>query len=198
MKLLIFNILIISISFCDIPYKDSLKWNILQDDIVWIGYIIEDYPWCKSTTLLDFSVDEILSVIEDVNNYNKFFDTVSSSSIDTNNVVHIILNMPTLFSDRDYVVKYDKINEDQTIIYRFQSNEKYSKPELDNYVRLTNAAGEWRLDSLSNGITKVTYIWNGELSGKFPSWAYNRAWTKQGNEVLGNLKEVLESKGDSK
>jgi len=198
MKHLIFNISIISLLFCSIPYKDSLSWNVLQDDDIWVGYLQEEYPWCKSSIVLNYSVDEILLIVEDVNNYYKFFDTVSSSTKDQNNVVHIILNMPIPFADRDYVVKYDKIIEDKIIIFRFQSNKKYLKPVLEDYVRLSNAAGEWRLESLSEKITKVTYIWNGELSGNFPNWAYSRAWTKQGNEVLGNLKEILESKGVSK
>ena len=34
-------------------------------------------------------------------------NTVFSSTKDQNNVVHIILNMPIPFADRDYVVKYD-------------------------------------------------------------------------------------------
>ena len=67
----------------------------------------------------------------------------------------------------------------------------------DNYVRLINAAGQWRLKSINNKLTKVTYIWNGEMLGNFPSWGLKRAWLKQGNEVLGNLKET-DSKGLTK
>ena len=119
---LIFSILMICFIVCNIPYQDSLNWNILQDDDIWIGYIEEKYPWCKSSIILDYSIDEILIVVEDVNNYYKYFDTVSSSTKDENNIVHIILNMPIPFDDRDYVVKYDKIIEDNTIIFRFESN----------------------------------------------------------------------------
>ena len=36
------------------------------------------------------------------------------------------------------------------------------------------------------------------MLGNFPSWGLKRAWLKQGNEVLGNLKETLESKGANK
>tara|TARA_B100000029_G_scaffold511657_1_gene606279 strand:- start:681 stop:1289 length:609 start_codon:yes stop_codon:yes gene_type:complete len=197
-KRLIFKTIMISSIICNIPFQDTLNWNILQDDDIWIGYIEQDYPWCKSSILLNYSIDEILLIVEDVDNYYRYFDTVFSSTKDQNNVVHIILNMPIPFADRDYVVKYNKITEGNTIIFRFQSNEKFLKPVLENYVRLPNAAGEWRLESLGEKITKVTYIWNGELSGNFPNWAYSRAWTKQGNEVLGNLKKILESKGVSK
>ena len=62
-------------------------------------------------------------------------------------------------------------------------------------MRLVNAGGKWKLESINNNLTKVTYIWNGEMLGNFPSWGLKRAWSKQGNEVLRNLKETLKYSG---
>ena len=35
------------------------------------------------------------------------------------------------------------------------------------------------------------------MSGNFPSWGLKRAWIKQGNEVLSNLKAAVMNNGDS-
>ena len=63
----------------------------------------------------------------------------------------------------------------------------------DKYVRLVNAAGQWKLISI-DGKTYVYYRWNGELRGDFPDWALTRAWNEQGTEVLLWLEEYLEIK----
>ena len=70
---------------------------------------------------------------------------------------------------------------------------KTTNTNLDeNYVRLINAKGEWRLSHIDNKLIEVSYLWNGELRGGFPSWSLSKAWIKHANEVLGNLKTKLE------
>ena len=111
------------------------------------------------------------------------------------NIVHIVLDIPGFFADRDYVVKFVKYTDDNHTVYEFNSINSSNVKLDENYVRLVNAAGQWRLESINNKLTKVTYIWNGEMLGNFPSWGLKRAWLKQGNEVLGNLKETLKNSG---
>ena len=112
--------------------------------------------------------------------------------------MHITLDLPGIFSDRDYVVKFSLLDDKQnkTIIYEFKSISDFIENN-HNYVRLLNAGGQWRLKSLADNLTEVTYIWNGDMSGNFPSWGLKRAWIKQGNEVLSNLKAAVMSNGDS-
>ena len=111
-----------------------------------------------------------------------------------NDIVHIMVDYPMPLSDRDYVVKFDKILETHEIIYRFHSNINSNIPQNDNYIRLNNAAGEWRLKDMNNGEILVTYTWNGELKGSAPMWILKRAWIRQGNEVMTSLKQRLESR----
>jgi hypothetical protein len=181
--------------FSSIPIEDSTPWNILQEGDINISYYWDKFPWCKATIEIDSSIDDILKHIENINNYENIFDTVSSSKEYDNNVVHIVLDIPSLFADRDYVVKFVKYNEGDYVVYEFNSISNNNIKLDENYVRLLNAAGQWRLKSINNKLTKVTYIWNGEMLGSFPSWGLKRAWSKQGNEVLKNLKETLKNSG---
>ena len=83
------------------------------------------------------------------------------------------------------------------IRYQFSSYESREVPIYDDYVRLINASGAWQIKSINDNLTEVTYIWNGDMEGNFPSWGLKNVWVKQGNEVLSNLKEALELKGEN-
>ena len=200
MKFLLINLFLFSTLFSsNIPDINSQKWIKIQKDFIDIDYIWKDgLPWCKSKINLNYSVEEILNVIKNVGAYHLIFDSVVKSKEYNNNIVHITLDLPGIFSDRDYVVKFSLLEDKQnkTIIYEFKSISDFIEIN-HNYVRLLNAGGQWRLKSLADNLTEVTYIWNGDMSGNFPSWGLKRAWIKQGNEVLSNLKAAVMNNGDS-
>ena len=200
MKFLLINLFLFSNLFSsNIPDINSQKWIEIQKDFIDIDYIWKDgLPWCKSKINLNYSVEEILNVIKNVGAYHLIFDSVVKSKEYNNNIVHITLDLPGIFSDRDYVVKFNLLEDKQnkTIIYEFKSISDFIEIN-HNYVRLLNAGGQWRLKSLADNLTEVTYIWNGDMSGNFPSWGLKRAWIKQGNEVLSNLKAAVMNNGDS-
>ena len=200
MKFLLINLFLFSTLFSsNIPDINSQKWIKIQKDFIDIDYVWKDgLPWCKSKINLNYSVEEILNVIKNVGAYHLIFDSVVKSKEYNNNIVHITLDLPGIFSDRDYVVKFSLLEDKQnkTIIYEFKSISDFIEIN-QNYVRLLNAGGQWRLKSLADNLTEVTYIWNGDMSGNFPSWGLKRAWIKQGNEVLSNLKAAVMNNGDS-
>ena len=200
MKFLLINLFLFSTLFSsNIPDINSQKWIKIQKDFIDIDYVWKDgLPWCKSKINLNYSVEEILKVIKNVGAYHLVFDSVVKSKEYNNNIVHITLDLPGIFSDRDYVVKFNLLEDkrNKTIIYEFRSISDFIEIN-QNYVRLLNAGGQWRLKSLADNLTEVTYIWNGDMSGNFPSWGLKRAWIKQGNEVLSNLKAAVMNNGDS-
>ena len=194
MKHLLINLLFISTTLSSIPTIDYNAWVSLQKGDISIAYIEKEYTWCSSMSTFNTKMDDLLNIIEDVENYYKTFDSIVESSRDKNDIVHIKVDYPMPLSDRDYVVKFDKILKPHEIIYRFHSATPFIIPEDQNYIRLNNAAGEWRLKDMNNGQISVTYTWNGELKGSAPMWILRRAWIRQGNEIMINLKERLENK----
>ena len=192
MKHLLINIFLFSLIFSQMPLKEFSDWNILQDDEIWVGYTQRDFPWCKSSIILPYSLNEILLIIENVDDYHKILDSVIYSTKDENDIAHIRINYPFPFTDREYVVKFNKIIDNKDIVYEFSTNSNLNTNLDENYVRLINAKGEWRLSPIDNNLIEVSYLWNGELRGGFPSWSLSKAWIKHANEVLGNLKTKLE------
>ena len=192
MKHFFINLLFISVALSSIPTLDYNEWISLQKGDISIAYTEKDYTWCFSMSIFDNKMEDLLNIIEDVENYHQIFDSIVKSTRDKNDIVHIMVDYPIPLSDRDYVVKFDKISKPQEIIYRFHSATNFIIPEYENYIRLNNAAGEWRLKDMNNGKTLVSYTWNGELKGSAPMWILKKAWIRQGNEIMINLKERLE------
>ena len=175
------------------PLHNVENWKILQDKEIWIGWAEEDdIPWCKAQTTFPFAMDKIAEILEDKANYPNVFKRIEATTILESEIVHIMLDMPFPISSRDYIVKYTTHFDDNDLLYQFRSVNHENAPLTKSYIRLVNAAGEWRLSPLKNNQTQVTYTWNGELLGDFPNWALSRAWKTQGNEVLNWLLEATD------
>ena len=173
--------------------SDSLEnWEILKEDKIWIGWKnTGGFDWCRAKSTLEAPIADIRRIIEDKENYPNIFKRIETTQIITDEIVYIALDMPFPFAGRDYVVKYIQKQIDNEFIYRFHPV-IHPEAQLDNkYVRLIHAAGEWRLTPLDSTKTEVTYTWNGELLGDFPSWALGRAWKQQGLEVMTWLQEAI-------
>ena len=175
-----------------IPPSNQSGWEELNKGGVWVGWTnYNDSQWCKATSIIKAPLKTISTLIEDKVNYPNIFKRVESVTIITDEIVHIVLDMPFPFYGRDYIVSYTQHEENGDSIYRFQSVKNSGIPIHEDYVRLVHAAGEWRLHSLDDKNTEVTYTWNGELLGDFPNWALPQAWETQGVEVLTWLKDAI-------
>ena len=173
---------------------DSIKnWSIIQKKVIqirWTDY--EGYPICQTTSVLPFSMESISSIIEDVENYPSVFKRIHKTNTLEKDIVHVMLDMPLFLSNRDYVIQYIKSKNQNTWEFTFNAVIHIDAPEKNNYVRLVNAAGKWKLVPKNKNETTVSYTWNGELLGDFPSFALERAWKTQGNEIIHWLNDALE------
>ena len=173
---------------------DSIKnWSIIQKKVIqirWTDY--EGYPICQTTSVLPFSMKSISSIIEDVENYPSVFKGIHKTNTLEKDIIHVMLDMPLFLSNRDYVIQYIKSKNQNTWEFTFNAVKHIDAPEKNNYVRLVNAAGQWKLIPKNKNETTVSYTWNGELLGDFPSFALERAWKTQGNEIIHWLNDALE------
>ena len=169
------------------------EWELLEDGkiIVWNSNEKADIPWSRARALYPFSTDEIYSALKDLSNYKNIFDRVTESKILDDGIVYIRLDMPLFLADRDYTVKYIESGDEENIIFQFFSVKHPDSPDNKGSVTLPRAAGEWVLKKIPGKGTQVTYTWNGELLGNFPSSSLHKAWKEQGTEVLTWLYDFL-------
>ena len=60
MKHFLLKFIILSFALPIMPNVENKDWDILQKNSVWIAYTQIDFPLCKATLELDYSVSEIL------------------------------------------------------------------------------------------------------------------------------------------
>ena len=184
-----------TVLFSSEKFIDDLtnNWIELQNKSIHISWQeSNETQFCKASMVYSQPSKKIKTLLENQEDYPDIFDRIIYSKIIKNDIVHIKLDLPFPFYGRDYVVryKYKKIGEIEYFIYK--ATTEVNIPRDENYVRLINAQGLWKINPLNENQTEVTYIWNGELLGDFPDWALTAAWKEQGNEVLTWLKESLE------
>lgn len=167
-------------------------WSMIQDKPVKVDWIEHNgYPISRATTILDHDMSSVANIIKDVEKYPSVFKRVTESKKLDSNIVHIKLDMPFPFASRDYVIKYSTKKEYNYWAFSFQSTKHPNGILEPGIVRLYRAQGLWKLESISDYKTLVTYAWNGELLGNFPKYGLSRAWKTQGTEVFNWLNEAL-------
>ena len=181
----------ISFLFC----VDILEtWHILQKDSIYIKYKYDKFPICSASISIDENINNVLAVVEDIKNYKIFFDSIIISEINDNDEVRLAIDMPFPFSNRDYTVKFSKIKDNLDINFLYHPVNSNFYPQDKDFIRLINAQGGWYINYIDSLHTDVKYIWNGEMLGNFPEWAYNKAWIKQGNEIMSNLYDEVKKR----
>ena len=170
------------------------NWEVLNDDEVLIKVLKSDYPHCKAELVINHPINEVLDVVENIENYKLFFKSLVISDSNEQDEVRLAINMPFPFMDRDYTIKFRRLKTDSTVNYLYDPIVTEDFPEDKRYIRLIDAKGGWTLLKLDNEKTLVTYAWNGDMRGDFPSWAYNRSWIKQGNEIMLDLRDEIKKR----
>ena len=177
-----------------IPPQDIEGWKILNEKDPWVGYVeYENFPWCRATDIFPYSINEIEQFIGKFDTYSNTFSRMIDSDLVDTNVVYLRVDYPFFLSDRDYLVKYSRLTDNKDVYYKWIAEVHPEVPEYNNVVRLINAGGEWALKYISDNSTKVSYSWNGELRGDFPSFSLNSAWNKAGTEIINELRYAIEN-----
>ena len=173
-------------------YENLNEWEIIQETDVNLKWTNQNgFPVVRATAKMPFPIDSISKIIEDVKNYPNVFKRIQEVQILDKNIIHIMLDMPFLLSDRDYVIQYSKNKSKATWKFSFNAIDHEGAPVTEKYIRLVNTFGEWKLSPTNENETLLVYTWNGELLGDFPEFALKRAWKTQGNEIIHWIKDAL-------
>ncbi len=175
------------------PGADA-TWELLEDSTVRIECTeTHGEPWCRATALVSAASTNVASSLENMGSQADVFEAVSSIRDLGSNTFHVTLDFPGMMSDRDYVVAFSKSTEGEDLVYSWVPVTHVEAPPVSGVVRLSKMAGEWRLTP-SGENTQVTYLWQADLMGSFPSWALPVARKKTGNEALKDLARSRDAK----
>lgn len=149
--------------------------------------------WCRAWGVSPASVDAFARVIENRTDYPSIYPHVAEVVAISESVHYTRIAMPMPFSDRDQVFSADRTDVAGDRVYSWHAVETSAKPPVDGVVRLTDAAGEWRLHPRDDGGTDLRYTWCAEMGGSFPGVAKSRAAVMHATEMITQTRRVAET-----
>ncbi len=169
------------------PPGDEATWETVRDDIVHIECAeAGDDIWCRADGIVAAPLDDVLSTLRDMPQHQDAFELVRSIVELGDDTLHITIDYPSLFSDRDYVAKYTHTADGDVHRVSWVPVVHPKAPPVKGAVRLVKFEGEWRLQPGAGG-TAVRYTWHADPGGSFPNWAKPIARKRAGHEALKDL-----------
>jgi hypothetical protein len=172
-----------------LPPADA-QWEVLAEGPPHIECVtVGTDPWCRSTGIVELPIDQVSVTLENMAAHQALFESIVSIKVVAPDTMHIVLDFPAPMADRDYVAKYTRSTAGDARLYQWVSVQHADAPALDGVVRLPRMAGEWKLEP-AGANTKVTYTWQAEIAGSFPTWALSTARKKAGSEALKDIEKA--------
>lgn len=154
---------------------------------------VSERLWCRAFGDTKASVDDVAAVIEDRAAYPSHYPHVAEVKAYDDAVHYTRIGMPSPFADRDQVFRAERVDVADARVYRWEAVTRADAPEIPGVVRLTDAAGEWRIEATAAGAS-LRYTWCAEMGGSFPGWAQWRAALLHADEMLGGTVRAAEAR----
>ena len=161
-----------------------------------IARLPEGTPWIRAVAELPAGADRVFAAVTDYSGYRKFFDpaveratVLESAGLEAR--LHIVWKYPFPFRNRDGVVAYrGEPLADEVFLLSWRDAVRPGDPAAG--VRIARIAGETRIEPLSPDRCRVTYIYLGDLGGRFPKSLEEKAWR---HEPLGYVLAIRRALG---
>ena len=159
------------------------------------GYKIKQY---MAVMELDHPIDRVSRVIQDIDQFEEWFVDISDiqpagTTADGGMAVYMVIDTPFPVQDRDLVVVMNEVAKSDSLI-RISTHSEPDFVEIDDdYVRMPYSTGEWLLESIGDGRTRLTQTNLSDPGGSIPTWVINMMLTSNPLKTFGNLRDHLES-----
>jgi hypothetical protein len=175
-----------------LPFRD---WFVSRGVRVEIARSGEETPWIRGTTELPAPPKGVAGVVTDFRAYQAIFapairkaDVLESGASSTR--LHVVWPYPFPLRNRDAVIEYQfETAADGTFVLAWSGKSRPGDPREG--VRIERVEGETRVAPLADGTSRVTYTYLGDLGGKFPRSAAEKAWRAEPVEYFRALRRRL-------
>ncbi|MEO0600497.1 MAG: hypothetical protein AAF211_03620 [Myxococcota bacterium] len=169
------------------PPGDEATWDTVRDDIVHIECTEQGKDfWCRADGVVAAAPDAVLKTLQNMPSHQEKFELVRSIVDLGDDTLHITIDYPSVFSDRDYVAKYTHTTDGDVHQIAWAPVVHADAPPVKGTVRLERFEGAWRLSPTAGG-TAVRYVWHADPGGSFPGWAKPLARKRAGHEAIKDL-----------
>jgi hypothetical protein len=176
----------------DLPFE---KWFTAHGVEVEIARKPGSPPWLRSTAELPVSADKVTSILTDFKGYKEFFapaikkaDVLGSGSGTAR--IHFVWPYPFPLRNRDAVISYRaERGEGDRLVLAWKNDARPG--DREEGIRIERVAGETVVEPLGPDRCRVTYTYFGELGGKFPAWAEDKAWREEPVQYIRAIRRRL-------
>lgn len=183
------------------PLDFSKPWELLEskEDIK-----LYKHPWpyrgintFKVDVILNAPLDEILSIIVDINSYRQWVPNCQKAKVlkkmnDGSFIYYLAADLPWPAMNRDWVNKLT-IHHDADNNYveaTFTAVDNFY-PKSDQYIRVTDHIAHWILIPIGPAKTRSIWQWHTDPGGRLPGWLIDWASRDQVMESIENIKRIL-------
>ena len=139
-------------------------------------------PWVRGRGEIPAPASKVAAALSDFGRYRDLFapgvkkaDVLESKGAMAR--LHLVWPYPFPYSNRDAVVRYEAAEEGGLFHIRWHADPRPADPREG--TRIERVAGETLIEPAGAGACRVTYTYFGDLGGKFPGWAQEKAWREE-------------------
>jgi len=140
-------------------------------------------PWIRGRAEVPAPASKVAAALSDFVRYKELFAPALKRAdvLDRDGRgarLHLVWPYPFPFSNRDAVVGYTS-SELPDGGYRIAWRAEARPGDPKEGVRIEHVEGETRVEPAGEGACRVTYVYLGDLGGKFPRSAEEKAWREE-------------------
>ena len=178
-----------------LPDSTFTPWFTSHGVMVDIAREADAPPWVRATAELPVSSEKVFAVLTDFDRYKDLLaPAVRTARVlergDAFARIHFVWRYPFPFKNRDAIVLYrTAAKEGGFLVISWRSDSRPGDPMEG--VRIQRVAGETRIEPLGSARCRVIYSYLGDLGGKFPASAQERAWKEEPVQYIRALRRGL-------
>jgi hypothetical protein len=152
-------------------------------------------PWIRGRAEVPAPASKVAAALSDFARYKELFapalkkaDVLDGAK--TSARLHLVWPYPFPFSNRDAVVRYES-SEIEGGVYRIAWQAEAKPGDPKEGARIERVAGETRVEAAGDSACRVTYTYLGDLGGKFPKSAEEKAWREEPVQYVRALRRAV-------
>jgi hypothetical protein len=177
----------------DLPFA---PWFTARGVAVEIARRGPEPPWIRASAELPADANRVAALLVDFGHYRELFSPAlrAADLLDGNSTgtarLHMVWPYPFPYRNRDAVVAYSwERGPEGAITLSWRSDSRPGDPREG--VRIDKVAGQTRVEPLTASSCRITYVYLGDLGGKFPAWAQEKAWREEPVQYIRALRRSL-------
>jgi polyketide cyclase/dehydrase/lipid transport protein len=151
-------------------------------------------PWLRSRGEIPVAASRVAAVLSDFAHYRELLSpAVRKAEVverDRSSVrIHFVWPYPFPYANRDAVVRYEMEEIEGGYRLSWKSESKPGDPKEG--TRIERVSGETRIEPAGADACWMTYTYLGDLGGKFPAWAQEKAWREESVQYFRAIRRKL-------